>query len=396
MAVFKDRGQDLSDRTVWDRKRHRQLVEEAIKKNLGDIIAEESIIGQSKEKKVKIPIRGLKEYQFIYGKNSGTGSGTGKEKKGQVIGRAGGDQDGGKGQGGAGNQPGEEYYETEITLEELILYLFEDLKLPDMEKKRFSLVECDGSFKRKGYQLKGIPPRLAKKRTVIEKLKRRQGYKRARSEQAVIQEETDTERFPFREDDLRYYRVKPDVTLESNAVILCIMDTSGSMDQTKKYLARSFYFLLYQFVQLKYEHVEVVFISHTTEAKEVGERDFFQRGESGGTLISSGYGKALEIIESRYSPSLWNIYVFHCTDGDNWSEDNNKAIELAHKLCDVSNLFGYSEINPSAYREQNMLKLFEKELRQPNFIMASISRKEDLWPAFRKILLKEGMTGGDV
>ncbi len=107
MAIFKDRGTGHSDRSQWDRKRHRQLVEQAIKKNLGDIIAEESIIGQSKDKKIKVPVRGIKEYQFIYGNNTGgPGSGNGQEKKGQVIGKTGQEQENGPGQ--PGSQPGDD------------------------------------------------------------------------------------------------------------------------------------------------------------------------------------------------------------------------------------------------------------------------------------------------
>ena len=100
------------------------------------------------------------------------------------------------------------------------------------------------------------------------------------------------------------------------------MDTSGSMDTMKKYLARSFFFLLYQFICTKYRNVEIVFIAHHTEANEVTEEEFFHKGESGGTFISSGYNKALEIIQERYHPSLWNIYAFHCSDGDNFDSDN--------------------------------------------------------------------------
>jgi len=150
-------------------------VEDAIKKNIGNIIAEESIIGQSKDKIIKIPIRGLKEYQFIYGKNKpGVGSGDGSEKRGDRIGSDEVDRT----EGPAGNHEGEDIYETEITIEELINYLFEDLDLPFMQRKKFHEIESEHSYKRLGYQKRGIPPRLAKKRAVIEKIKRKQQYYR--------------------------------------------------------------------------------------------------------------------------------------------------------------------------------------------------------------------------
>jgi len=381
-----------SDRSAWDRKRHRQLVEESIKKNLGDIIAEESIIGQSKDKKIKIPIKGIKEYQFIYGKNAGgTGSGEGQETKGQVIGKT---NNGQPGLGQAGNNPGEDVYETEITMEELTNYLFEDLQLPDMERKKFALIESERKFKRSSFQRKGIPPHLNKKRTLTEKIKRQ---KMAQRNNEDSEEDELPDRIPFHENDLRYCRIKEDTRKHSNAVVICIMDTSGSMDQTKKYLARSFYFLLYQFVRWKYEHVEVAFIAHTTTAQEVNEQEFFHRGETGGTYISSGYEKALEIIEQRYNPASWNIYVFHCSDGDNWGEDNNKAVDLVKQLCNISNLFGYGEITTSMYNVNGstIQKEYEKSISFDNFVIVTMKDKSDIWPAFRKLLDTESTSGGN-
>lgn len=423
MTIFRDCNNDGRDRAAEDRRRHRELIEESIKKNLGNIIAEESIIGKSKDKKIKIPIKGIKEYQFIYGKNKpGIGVGEGSEKRGDKFS---GEASNNSGKGKAGNQEGEEIYETEITIEEVVKYLFDDLNLPDIDKKQLSQLE-EKSYRKLGYQSKGIPPKLAKKRSVVEKIKRKQSYKRALEEQMqaglasnqaehisgktlidsnksdldYIEDEacsnprtvgvrTQVGRFPFIEDDLRYYRIKEENKRDYNAVVLCIMDVSGSMDQTKKYLARSFYFLLYQFLQLKYANVDVVFIAHTTVAKEVNEKEFFHRGESGGTYISSGYDKALEIISERYSPTNWNVYAFHCSDGDNWSEDNNKAIESAKKLCGVCNLFGYGEIVPGYYSIGSTIKTeLLNKIDSKNFAAININKKEDVLPALKKLLDK--------
>jgi hypothetical protein len=198
------------------------------------------------------------------------------------------------------------------------------------------------------------------------------------------------QRFPFHDDDMSYFHIAPTTKETSNAVIFCIMDTSGSMGTVKKYLARSFYFLLYQFVRQKYANVEVVFIAHHTEAKEVSEDDFFHKVESGGTYISSGYKKALEIIENRYHPSLWNVYAFHCSDGDNFYSDNERALQAAEELCKVCNLFGYGEIKPSgsAYYSGSMLEVFG-QITAPNFHMITIEKKEDLWEGFRSFLMKD-------
>ncbi|KNY28120.1 sporulation protein YhbH [Pseudobacteroides cellulosolvens] len=411
MAIFKEFSSSGKDRSAEDRRRHRQLVEDSIKKNIGNIIAEESIIGQRKDKKIKIPIKSIKEYQFIYGKNtSGAGSGTGNEKRGDKVGEDQG-QGQGNGSGQAGNQEGEDYYETEITIDELISYLFDDLNLPDLDRKRIGELESIRYAKRSGFQRKGIPPRLAKKRSIIEKIKRKQGYERTMKEMDAksssgenIDENIDQnqysdvqntenvpKRFPFIEDDLRYWRVREEHKKDYNAVVICIMDVSGSMDQSKKYLARSFYFLLYQFIRLKYANVEVAFVAHTTVAKEVSENEFFHKGESGGTYISSGYEKALEIIEQRYNPSSWNIYAFHCSDGDNWAEDNAKAVEYANKLCEVSNLFGYGEIVPGYYSSISTIKSeYQKGVKHKNFSIVTMTKKEDVLPGLKKLLDKDG------
>ena len=389
MAIFKDHSSNPvdHDRSIEDRRRHRQLVEKSIKDNLGDILSEESIIGETKNKKFKIPIRGLKEYQFIYGKNSGgVASGTGEEKRGDKIGS----EKGGKGKGpgkgqGAGNDEGEDYYETEITLDEVFDYLAEDLELPNMDRKKYSEIITESSFKKKGYQKHGINPRLAKKKTVMMKIERLQSKKRALRE-ANIEEEID--RFPFIEDDLRYYRVKVQPKRESNAAIIFVMDVSGSMDNTKKYLARSYFYVLSRFIKNKYNNVEVAFVAHSTTAKEVGENEFFHKGQSGGTYISSGLNKALEIIEERYDPAMWNLYTFCVSDGDNWSEDNEKTIKAVKDLCEVCNLFGYTEILPITYATTMKYKL-NNEIKNKNYVSASIKQKSDLWIALKTMLKKE-------
>ena len=389
MTIFKDFVPVDHDRSAEDRRRHRQLVEKTIKDNLGDILSEESIIGENKNKKIKIPIKGLKEYQFVYGKNTpGVGSGDGSEKRGDKIGSDKG-KDQGKGQNGAGNDEGDDIYETEVTIDDVLNYLMDELELPHMDKKKFSEILTENATKKCGYQRHGINPRLAKKRTVIEKIKRQQGKKRALRELNVHEK---IERFPFKEDDLRYYRVKKTKKRESNAAILCVMDTSGSMDSTKKYLARSFFFVLSRFIKMKYSNVEIVFISHTTTAKVVNENEFFHRAESGGTYISSGLYKALEVIEERFNPEVWNIYTFYVSDGDNWSEDNERAIKSARILCETCNMFGYAEIMPAYYSTSIKEKLV-KEVQYPNFTAITVEKKQQLWEALKGILKKEVKEG---
>lgn len=380
---YRSSDAEHSDRSAGDRMRHREKVRQSIRENIADIIAEESIIGRDRDRIIKVPIRGVKEYRFIHGENSGgVGQSEGGVSPGDVI-------DEGRGQGPgdskAGDRPGVDYYETDVTLEELINIMFEDLELPDLERKKLREMEAERQSRRKGYRQVGIRVRLDKRRTVREKLRRRFATHERRSESAGA-----GERFPFHEEDLVYRHVTTDIRRESNAVVLCMMDTSGSMDTMKKYLARSFFFLLCQFVSTKYRNVEIVFIAHHTEASEVTEEEFFTKGESGGTLISSAYERALGIIAARYHPSLWNIYAFHCSDGDNFDSDNDLALNRAREICELCNLFGYGEIKPHGHYayESSMMTVYRR-LMAENFMTIRIERKEDVFPSFKTFLSKD-------
>jgi uncharacterized sporulation protein YeaH/YhbH (DUF444 family) len=198
-------------------------------------------------------------------------------------------------------------------------------------------------------------------------------------------------RRPFHEKDLRYHHHESRPKPESNAVIINIMDSSGSMDMMKKYLARSFFYLLYLFIRSKYARSELIFIAHHTEAKEVTEDEFFRRGDSGGTFMSSGYKKALEIIHSLYHPSLWNVYVVYCSDGDNFDSDNPEAIKALQELTNVCNFVGYGEIKPkgSVYYEGSMLTQFQEKIKASNYLGFKITGKEDVYPKFRELLSKD-------
>src|SRR5215831_6839524 len=167
-----------SDRSAGDRQRHRQKVRESIRENIVDLVAEESIIGKDKDKIIKVPIRGVKEYRFVYGENSpGVGQGDGNSQPGQVIGNGPGEGQG-QGQEKAGDQPGVDYYETDITLEELMEIMFEDLELPEMERKILRQVMSERMSNRQGYRKAGIRIRLDKKRTALSRIRRRLAVQR--------------------------------------------------------------------------------------------------------------------------------------------------------------------------------------------------------------------------
>ena len=391
MTYFIKQTDYRSDRSASDRTRHREKIRETIKDNITDIISEESIIGKSGDKVIKIPIRGVKEYRFIYGDGSpGVGQGEGDTQPGDKVGEGQGDASpmGDK----AGDKPGEDYYETDITLNELIDILFEDLELPNLDRKKFRTIDSVRLMKPKGTKKKGIRAHLDKKKTAMQRIRRKKASERNTLDASALIEtepgvEEEEERFPFHETDLRYTRLDEDIKQESNAVVICMMDTSGSMDTKKKFLARSFFFLLYQFVKIKYSNTELVFISHHTEAQEVTEEEFFHKGQSGGTYISSAYKLALEIIKSRYNSAVWNVYAFHGSDGDNWSNDNQEAVKTAQELAETCNLFGYGEIKPGLTGgfESTMFKTFAP-VKGDNFTMVKITRKEEIWPAFKKLI----------
>ena len=280
-------------------------------------------------------------------------------------------------------------------------YLFNDLELPDLEKKRFRFVSHE-TLKRKGYRFKGIRPRLSKKETLKRKIRRQK-----MAEKAGTYDPESDERFPFHKNDLKYHHIKPKTKENSAAVIFFLMDVSGSMSQERKYLARSFFFLLYQFLNHKYEKIEVVFISHSTYASRVSENDFFKVGTTGGTIISSALERELEIIDRDYHPSTWNIYTFYCGDGENWASDNEKCIDLFKQVKEISQLSAYCEINEhykgladtdldddvyastpwgnfSAWKNEELENLWSKltKICDNQFKRIMIGSTEHIWTAF--------------
>ena len=384
MSIFKEH-KTTADRSASDRSRHKQKIEKAIREGIIDIVSEESIIGQDGKKKIRIPVRGIKEWQFIYGDNNQKNAGSSPNsdlEKDQIVRKG---QKQGQGSGSrAGNDKGEEYYDVEIDLDELAEYLFDSLNLPDLEKKKLRSI-LEEKPRRHGTRTKGIQPRLDKRSSAIQRIKRLSAARK--SGNVEIDPETGDEIFPFHENDLRYHHISAKPKEATNAVIFFMMDVSGSMTQNIKFLARSFYFLLYQFIRHKYEKVEIVFIAHTTEAFETDEDSFFKRGSSGGTFVSSAPQLAYDIVKERYNPSSWNVYAFHCSDGDNFEEDNERAIEAFRELSRLCQLIGYVEIRPSdermAWDKEDVSKLYkslcilDKKVRT-----AVILEKEDVWKIF--------------
>lgn len=417
-----------------DAKRHRDKVKDAIKKNIADIIAEEAIITKKGSKILKVPIKGMKSYKFIFdrGKGGGVGIGQGKGKSGDVI-----DGLGEKKVKGAGKEPGIDYFETEIDIEELIQMMLEDLGLPNLQQKDTKQIPVLKGFALDTIEKVGPMVRLDKKRTFKEAIKRSKLLIKQLAEEThkpidecemalsmaagdfnkaleILKSGkiifVDKKRIVFISDeDLRFRAVKEDFDQESNAVIFAIMDSSGSMHTMKKYLARSLFFWMIEFLRKIYKVVEIRFICHDIEAKLVGEEDFFKKGESGGTFGGSAYKLAKKLIDEEYNPAKWNIYVFHFSDGDDfWPET---TVDLAEELINKGiNMFGYAEIKTEedtfslfGDSDKNLLSLFcekfdleklstniEIYVAKENFLFlgAVIRDKSDIWPVIQEFLNK--------
>ena len=356
-----------------DQTRHKEKVKEAVKKNLPDLLTDESIIMSDGRKVVKVPIRSLDEYRFRYNfnKSKHVGQGDGKSKVGDVIGQ---EPTPGAGKGsGAGDMPGEDYYEAEIDLEDLETMLFEDLELPRLKPKQKDQMKVR-SIEFNDIRKTGIMSNIDKKRTILQNLRRN-----ALAGKPGI--------YGISPDDLRFKTWEEKEQPHSNAVVIAMMDTSGSMGHFEKYVARSFFFWMIRFLRQKYENVEIVFIAHHTEAKIVTEEQFFNKGESGGTICSSAYRKAIELIHDRYPPAYYNIYPFHFSDGDNLTSDNERCVKLIHELLSLSNIFGYGEVNQ--YNRSSTLMSAYRHIRDPRFRYTIIREKGEVYKALKTFFSPE-------
>jgi uncharacterized protein len=359
-----------------DQQRHKERIKEAIKEHLPEIVSEENIILSDGKRIIKVPIRSLEEYRFKYDDDSGkhAGSGDGSSEVGDVIGRAGSSHGPGKGQGPAGEQPGIDYYEAEVSVDEIAALIFEDLGLPNLKEKRLQEIESE-AVRFTDVRKKGALSNLDKRRTLLENIRRNAA-------------KGDPHVGGFRPDDLRFKTWETRVEYQSNAVVLALMDVSGSMGDFEKYIARSFYFWMVRFLRTKYSNVQIVFISHHTEAKEVTEEEFFHKGESGGTQVSSAYALALDIIHRRYPPEDWNIYPFHFSDGDNLPWDNDLCVKLVKEMLAECNLFGYGEIREGYRGSASTLMSAFNKVDDPLFISVTINDKGAVYPALKKFFAK--------
>ncbi|HXK40806.1 MAG TPA: DUF444 family protein [Candidatus Paceibacterota bacterium] len=427
-------SEPTAERGRKDARRHREKQRDAIKERLPEIIADESIITHKKGKVVKVPIRSIDIPHFkpkTGDEQSGIGQGSGKP--GDVIGQKrlpNGEP------GEAGQEPGEDYIETEIPIEELIEMMLEDLGLPKLEEKEMQNITIELGWKIAGLGKAGIWPLLDKRATAREGIRRFWYFIRALESEtgqdeltcfralkqsngvladalevvktnSVTDQSESVEPFPiFTNEDLRYRQIKEDTQEQSRAVVVAMMDVSGSMGDMKKYLARSMIFWLVEFLRRLYVQVEVRFIIHHTVAKIVPEEDFFRTVESGGTFCYTAYEKASGLVDSEYPTDGWNVYVWHFSDGDDFDRDKTVG-ELNKLIAKGVNMVGYGEIDPdergssthglwSAFKDG--LGLEEKTVNDMDiltgpdtlpFLGVKIEEREDILPALKTFLKKD-------
>jgi sporulation protein YhbH len=354
-----------------DQSRHKEKVQDAIKQQMGDLIVDESIVLSDGKKATKIPMRSLEEFRFRfdYNKKNQTGQSNKKMQTGDILAREQARKAGSGNGPGAGDEPGIDIYEAEITYDDLAAILFEELKLPNLDDKKRPLIAHDKP-EFKDVRKKGLMSNIDKKRTLLESIKR----------QSLLGKDRELRITP---DDLRFKTWDTHPNFETNAVILAMMDTSGSMGQFEKYISRTFFFWMVRFLRKKYENVEMRFLAHHTEAKEVTEEEFFTRGESGGTRCSSVYQLALDLIERDYPPEHYNIYPVHFTDGDNIGSDNARALNLMQRLVEVSQVVGYGEILRTHYSSTLMSTL--KRITDPKFRLVTIRDRNEVYGALKSV-----------
>lgn len=418
MVRIIDRRFDSKNKSAVNRQRFMRRFRQQIRKAVSDAIQGRSIRDLDNGEQVSIPARDLSEPHFQHGKGgvreqvySGNDQfSTGDHIKRPLEGA------GGSGQGKASNEgEHEDDFVFQLSREEFLDLFFDDLALPNLVRTQLARI-TEYKSRRAGFTADGTPANINIVRSMRGALGRRlalgapwaarlreaqreleelvsAGGEDAEGAQALREEITRLrariEGIPFIDSfDLRYNnRIK--VPLPStSAVMFCVMDVSGSMDEEKKSIAKRFFMLLYLFLTRSYEHIDVVFIRHHTVAREVSEEEFFHSRESGGTVVSSALHLMHEIIVERYAGGQWNIYGAQASDGDNWDNDSPLCRELLDDgILPWCQHFAYIEITPG--EPQNLWREYERLLgSHANFALQRIQTPADIYPVFRELFKK--------
>ncbi|MEE2757253.1 MAG: DUF444 family protein [Myxococcota bacterium] len=326
-----------------DHSRFRQIVRGKVRQNLRQYISSGELIGKQGKDRVSIPVPQIDIPRFRFNSQDGGGVGQGDGEPGDSLGP--GDQQPGEGEAGEGE--GEKALEVDVTLDELAQILGEELQLPRIEPRGEKAVVTERD---KYTGIRPVGPNSLRnfKRTYKAALKRSIAMGQYNSKNPVI--------LPIK-DDMRYRSWSTVKSPQSNAVVIYMMDVSGSMGDEQKEIVRIESFWINTWLKSQYEGIETRYIVHDATAREVDEHTFFHTRESGGTMISSAYRLAAQILEADYPSADWNIYPFHFSDGDNWSVDDTRACVqlLKDVLIPSSNQFSYGQVE-SPYGSGQFIK----------------------------------------
>ena len=423
MANFIDRRLNSKNKSTVNRQRFIRRYKSQIKKSVSDAINKRGVTDVDSGESITIPKKDLSEPIFHQGSGGirdRVHPGNDQFTPGDRINRPPQGAGQGSGQGNASNSgEGEDDFVFSISKDEYLDLLFEDLALPNLKKNQLDkLVEY--KTVRSGYCAEGVPANIdivkslqgsIARRIAMTSTKRRQ-LKECEASLAELQADPHdhineekrlknqiTElkqkiaKVPFIDTfDLRYRNYAKQAVPTSKAVMFCLMDVSGSMDQATKDVAKRFYILLYLFLTRTYKEIDVVYIRHHTQAKEVDEHEFFYSQETGGTIASSALELMVEIIQDRYSASDWNIYGAQASDGDNWADDSPLCKQLLqNSILPKSRYFSYIEITQRAH--QTLWQQYQEVASQcSNFAMRHIKSVEDIYPVFRELFKKDEKT----
>ncbi|MGZ8196832.1 MAG: DUF444 family protein [Burkholderiales bacterium] len=367
---------DLFSRGARDWLRHNEKVRESVEKTLPNLIAGPDVLSGPGGGTVLVPVRLAEHARFrLRDPESETGAGQGAGEPGQVL-RPGQPQQGQDQGGEAGSGQGDLQFVLELKVEDVLDWLWEELKLPDL-KPKVSARQDDVDFVREGWDKRGVRSRLDRRRTVKQAIRRR-----------AIQEHP----APFTDDDLRFRQLVKRERPATNAAVIFALDVSGSMGETERQLAKTFFFFALQGIRRQYAKVEVAFVAHSAEAWEFNESQFFQTSGTGGTVSSTAFKLSREIIRERYDPSHYNVYLFYASDGENLVDDRELAAESLREVCGQTNYCGFIEIRP-AYGispETEMANIVSRLTRDNLPLgLARVTGREDVWAALRQFFQEQ-------
>lgn len=360
-----------------DHRRFKKIVRGKIKRNLRKYMSQGELTGKQGKDTVKVPIPRIDIPRFRYGSKDTGGVGQGDGEEGDVIGR--GDEQPGQA-GPAGQQEGQHDLEVDVTLDELAEIMGEELELPNIEPRGVKRIE---TIREKFSGIRKTGPESLRhfKRTFHEALKRQIASGTYDPDNPVV--------IPTKE-DMRYRSWKETVLPESNAVILYMMDVSGSMGDEQKEIVRIESFWIDTWLRSQYKGIESRYIIHDATAKEVDRDTFFHTRESGGTMISSAYKLCLKIIEDEYATEEWNIYPFHFSDGDNWSvDDTSECMTLLQQgILPRSNMFCYGQVE-SPYGSGQFIKDLDSTFEgHERVTLSEIKNRDAIYDSIQEFLGK--------